>query len=43
MGKEIERKFLIKGQLPQGEDLICRKISQGYLSTNPDGKSQSYG
>lgn len=36
MGKEIERKFLIKGQLPQGEDLICRKISQGYLSTNPD-------
>lgn len=37
-GREIERKFLVDGELPLDlDDHGCEPISQGYVSIDPDG------
>lgn len=32
-GYEIERKFLVEGEIPSLDDAPCRKIRQGYVAT----------
>lgn len=36
MGKEIERKFLVKDQSFREKAVGCKALVQGYISTNPD-------